>query len=68
MTGTSPRNTSPVVPSMEIRSPSSMTTPSGALNVPGPHVDVEGVGAAHAGAAHAAGHHGGVGGLAAAAR
>ena len=66
-TGTSPAKTSPVVPSMEITSPSLDRGPVGAGEPLALHVHVEGVRAADAGAAHAARDDGGVRGLAAAA-
>ena len=65
---TSPRNTSPVDPSMEMTSPSLITTsPSRGRPAPCVGVHVDRLGPAHAGAAHAAGDHRGVAGLAAAA-
>ena len=66
-TGTSPRKTSPVVPSIEMTSPSSISTPPRRAHAAALGVDVELLGAADAGLAHAAGDDGGVRGLAAAA-
>ena len=66
-TGTSPRHTRPVEPSMEMTSPSSTTVPSGRGELLLLGVDLQLLGAAHAGLAHAAGDDGGVRGLAAAA-
>ena len=66
-TGTAPAKTSPVVPSMEMTSPSFSGPAAADGDSPLVGVDVERLGAAHAGAAHAAGDDGGVRGLAAAA-
>ena len=57
-TGTSPRNTSPVPPSMEMTSPSLTRTPSPRGELTRRVVDPQRLGADDAGAAHAAGNDG----------